>query len=188
MLLDAFWGENCKMSLESLETLLRFFHVECKPFLDALQPQSRSTILANIDVTASETFFNAKSNKKIGVPKIQETLLEATAKFVQQLDVPEQARKSSDHPWIDFSARADAEEKDEKSRSPPRLPSSNSTKKQVLRSTSKWSFQNKKRKRACLTKCLGANGVRQHGLPKALWKQTKHPQSRLYITYTKASV
>ena len=107
------WGVFEWQHLESLETLLRFFHVECKPFLDALQPQSRSTILANIDVTASETFFNAKSNKKIGVPKIQETLLEATAKFVQQLDVPEQARKSSEAPWIDFSARVEAEEKDE---------------------------------------------------------------------------
>ena len=47
------------------------------------------------------------------MPKIQELLLDATAKFVQQLALPEQNRKSSNAPWIDFSAKVASEEKDE---------------------------------------------------------------------------
>ena len=89
---ESSWSQCEWHHLESLDTLLCFSHVECKPFLDALQPQSRSTILANIDVNASETFWNAYCvttlNKRTNVPNLQELLFDANAKLFNNLLCP----------------------------------------------------------------------------------------------------
>ena len=63
--------------------------------------------MANIDITAADTFFAAKcTKKKINVREIQDLLLAATAKYLEPLgmqgeDLPQM------HPWIDFKEVAE---------------------------------------------------------------------------------
>ena len=106
---EAAWGTYEWDHLESLETLLRFFHSTCQEALDKLQPHSRIQILANIDVAATEAFYAAKANKKVTVTKVQELLLDATAKHADQLGLSDEQRTSAEHPWIEFQVTPEEE-------------------------------------------------------------------------------
>ncbi len=108
---EAAWGAYGWEHLESLETLLRFFHDTCQEALDKLPPHSRIQILANIDVAATEAFFAAKAIKKVTVRKIQELLLESTAKYAEQLGLSVDQRTSAEHPWIEFQVTPEEEKK-----------------------------------------------------------------------------
>lgn len=96
------WGAFDWSHLESLEALLRFIHVTCKPALGRLEPQSRLTFLANFDVGAADAFLAAKAIKKNSKAKVQELLIQATEKLVQEIGLVGNAAQSSEHPWIDF--------------------------------------------------------------------------------------
>ena len=83
---EVMWGYCGWLYLEVLEDLLRFFHVVCKPCTDALKPQSRIQLLANIDICATDEFDRVKSSKsKYNVAKIKAFLLEATLKYLEPL-------------------------------------------------------------------------------------------------------
>jgi hypothetical protein len=77
--------------------------------LDKLQPHSRIQILANIDVAATEAFFAAKAIKKVPVTKIQELLVDSTAKHAEQLGLSDEQRTSAEHPWIEFQVTPEEE-------------------------------------------------------------------------------
>ena len=61
---EAAWGDFEWDHLQTLEEVLRFFHGACRPWLDKVQAQSRSKLLANIDVAATDTFFGASDPKQ----------------------------------------------------------------------------------------------------------------------------
>jgi len=95
------WASIEWAQLESLESLLRFVHVTCKPDLDKLTPQSRNTMLALFDVAASDAFITAKP-KRGNKAKIQEGLIAATAKIVADMGLTDPAGKAADQMWINF--------------------------------------------------------------------------------------
>jgi len=114
---EAAWGELGWPCLETLEELLRFFHVVCKDdYVDKMTPQSRATTLANIDIAAANALWahastkSSKSSKlKAGDEKTQELLLEAVKKYLPSmgldwmLDDPRPTDRIAGAPkWIRF--------------------------------------------------------------------------------------
>jgi hypothetical protein len=88
-----------------LDELLRLFHA---PQLDKMPPQLRNQFLANIDVTATDTFFATESSKqKVAVKVMEASLLRATQKFLGQLGME---GYSDEHSWIDFKEFAESDE------------------------------------------------------------------------------
>ena len=95
--------------LRKLEEVLRFFHATCKQKLEALKPQSRNTLLANIDVAAAEAFFATESSKpKATLGVIETSLLEVTRKFLPELGIEQDHVAKGDLAWIDFSRASTA--------------------------------------------------------------------------------
>jgi len=104
------WGDFAWTELEKLEALLRFFHSTCKPYLLKLGPQSRTEILANIDVAACDAFFDTcKAKKKTTPQKIQDALIASVEKYAEQLGLAAADCKSPEKEtaWINFSKPAE---------------------------------------------------------------------------------
>jgi hypothetical protein len=107
------WAEITWDRLQKLEELLRLFHATFKPQLDKMPPQLRNKLLANIDVTATDTFFATESSKqKVAVKVMEASLLRATQKFLGQLGMEGYSDEDS---WIDFTASAESDEADAES-------------------------------------------------------------------------
>ena len=97
------WGAMEWEKIRRLEEVLRFFHCGCKVYVDKLQPQGRHRFLANVDVAAADTFFIKASIKpKVELKIIEDALLEATRKFLDQLGF-ETFPVCPDMPWLDFT-------------------------------------------------------------------------------------
>ena len=69
-------------------------HIALTNCLKKLSPQSRGSVLANIDVVAADAFFDAVTNKgtaaKTSKDKLGQILLEATFKYLEPLGIKEQ--------------------------------------------------------------------------------------------------
>lgn len=100
---ESLWGEFEYHLLRLLEDLLRFFHGACSAYLEKLSPQSRNKLLANIDVTAADTFFAAADPKhKNRVPEIEKQLLEATCKYLEPLGIKGTEIPRCESEWMNF--------------------------------------------------------------------------------------
>ena len=75
-----------------------------------MQPQLRNKLLANIDVTAAETFFAKDCSKqKVSIKTIEASLLEATQKFLEPLGIEGDCAEVAEHSRIDFKKLAESE-------------------------------------------------------------------------------
>ena len=84
-----------------MEELLRFFHVRCADKLKHLEPKQRIKLMANIDVACIEAFVATRQLKqKPNAQAIQESLLEAAARFLKQLQLKK--LPVDDCPWMNF--------------------------------------------------------------------------------------
>ena len=82
------WGKYEPLHVRDLEALLRFFHGNCMSVLDEMTPQSRSKMLANIDLACTEAFYAAKL-KKSARDDIRRSMLVTSAKYATELGVSE---------------------------------------------------------------------------------------------------
>jgi hypothetical protein len=83
---EAAWGEFPWLHVQTLEDILRFFHVSCKDSMDKLKPQSRIQLLGNIDIAATDAFWHAKDPKlKYSGRQIEESLLRQLKKYLAPL-------------------------------------------------------------------------------------------------------
>ena len=105
---EADWAKYENSHLNCLEQLLRWVHVKNKDAVEALPPQSRNTLLGNFDVAAAEAFFVAKSQNR-SMAKVQESMIEATLKYVKQLGLKEGELTCAGATWIDYTQCGQAE-------------------------------------------------------------------------------
>ena len=108
------WGSFQLEQLTPLEEILRFFHVQCKGFLNEMPAKACLQLLGNVDIAAAQAFHlvaTARSTKK--APKefcstIQAALLKATYQWASELDLcgsSSRMRALTDVPeWIVFKA------------------------------------------------------------------------------------
>ena len=82
-------GNFAGTPIEFLEDLLRFFHVGCNGMLETLPKWKRVLALGNIDIQATNEFFNAaqadQKKKPKGRNKLQQTLLDATRQYAKDI-------------------------------------------------------------------------------------------------------
>ena len=101
------WKDICHAKVETLEELLRFFHVGCEEYMKVLSPQSRIKGLANLDIAAASTFYAAADEKKkCTTDKIRKQLLDATATYLEPLGIKETNLPSPKAEWIKFGTPA----------------------------------------------------------------------------------
>lgn len=93
--------------MQKLEQMLRFFHVERKPFIDKLPPQSRPEVKANLDVAAATAFLTAKTKKNATLQDIEAALIASTREYADQLNMKGADRESAHSIWVKFTAVAD---------------------------------------------------------------------------------
>lgn len=107
---ESAWGTYKWDDLESLEDVLRFFHVTCEPQLRNIPPQSRIKLLANVDVAATDALYLAKDPKKVkqSGDQIRERLLAGVEKYVNEIGLQGDDRKAHDKPWIDFTQTSES--------------------------------------------------------------------------------
>ena len=114
------WATYTWGYLEVLEDLLRFFHVGCKKYLAALDPQSRIQQVANIDICAADAFYAAKDPKfRHTLIQIQKILLDAAVKYLEPLGLWKDNEHRFVHldsdgkpTWIQFQRDAEGKPKD----------------------------------------------------------------------------
>ena len=75
-----------------------------------MAPQLRIKLLANVDVTAAETFLAKECAKpKASIPVIENSLLEATEKFLEKLGTQGDRAEAAENSWIDFKKLAECQ-------------------------------------------------------------------------------
>jgi hypothetical protein len=97
---EASWKDFHPSQLLTLEAMLHYFHVTCKPAYQQLAPQSRNRLMANIDVAACDAFITLKSDAN-GLPKTQKVLIEATTKYAHEIG-PKLPPPDKTQSWITF--------------------------------------------------------------------------------------
>jgi len=104
---EPLWADVKWDRLEKLEEVLRFFHVANG--VAAHDPKSRTKLMANIDVVATDAFYVAEVShrrKAQSMKCLKEQLLKSVETYVEPFGITGDAMKSVDTPWIDFKGVA----------------------------------------------------------------------------------
>jgi hypothetical protein len=98
---ESTWTSIDKNFLNKLETILRYFHVDCEAQFSRLPASNRLGALGNIDVVLTDCFFSkATAKPKPNEKAIEAALLAAPVKYIakEEIDCPEVGGKK----WINF--------------------------------------------------------------------------------------
>jgi hypothetical protein len=101
---EADWKRIPVDQLKAVEQLLRFFHLECREYVDKLTPvAARIKYLGNVDVAVCQAFWDAKDHKlKNSHIQVKQFMIQSVKKYVTQLELKGDDLISAENGWIDF--------------------------------------------------------------------------------------